>query len=480
MQIASAFGIPATNYGLSGYTAAALGPTIYARTPSGTDRQMFTFMSGVADILLHGVAATYRDQWATAAAAEVAWLALPSTAKKNGTTFTFITSANWTTLTPAFSIGARSGTNGEIAATFLYGSTVLLAVAERDGDAGTFNITIDALAFNNNSTTPTVAIGGTGTGPRLYVFAGLSDTIHQVYLTVTSATSAVNTVEVDWAAGITGRGQVRGGPIVYWGGPTRGTNIAPDADVAGWNNAARTKAKTFQSLGMNVAWVDTENAMIQSEGALGGDSIHPVQVGCDMLANVNLATMNPLVASPGAKGYVPMVLGDGRGNAFIPVDGSDLYPALTFGSTYDPFTGFRHTGTYGLAVSTAGVRTMRWEYGTASPTTTLDGTMAYTEVTTAALAGNVDNYAGCDSATMCRVDSGGAARNITGLTGGVSGREVTICAVNGTGALTLKHQVTSTATNQFKFSGATDRVVAVDECRTVTYDATTTRWREKL
>jgi hypothetical protein len=62
----------------------------------------------------------------------------------------------------------------------------------------------------------------------------------------------------------------------------------------------------------------------------------------------------------------------------------------------------------------------------------------------------------------------------------MDGQLRTLCAVNAAGALTLKHQVTSTAANQFKFSGATDRVIAVDECRTVVYDSTASRWRERL
>jgi hypothetical protein len=102
---------------------------------------------------------------------------------------------------------------------------------------------------------------------------------------------------------------------------------------------------------------------------------------------------------------------------------------------------------------------------------------AFDPATPAALAGNVDNYTGCDNTTFCRVDSGGSARNITGIANGSSGDDLTICAVNATGALTLKHEVTSTAANRFDGPSGADAVINPKECKRLWYDGTSTRWR---
>lgn len=103
------------------------------------------------------------------------------------------------------------------------------------------------------------------------------------------------------------------------------------------------------------------------------------------------------------------------------------------------------------------------------------------EITPTALSGDVTDYTGCGGVTSCRIDSGGSARNIRSLGNTGRGRSMRLCAVNAAGALTLKHEDgAGTASMRFTFSGATDRVIAVGECRRVWYDTVSARWREDL
>ncbi len=103
------------------------------------------------------------------------------------------------------------------------------------------------------------------------------------------------------------------------------------------------------------------------------------------------------------------------------------------------------------------------------------------ETSPAALSGDVTDYTGCAGFSTCRIDSGGSARNIVSLGNTGRGRQVRICAVNATGALTLKHEdAAGTPAMRFTFSGATDRVIAAGECRRIYYDNVSSRWREDL
>ena len=112
----------------------------------------------------------------------------------------------------------------------------------------------------------------------------------------------------------------------------------------------------------------------------------------------------------------------------------------------------------------------------------------FSEVATtpAALSADVNDYAGCGGYGMCRIDSGAAARNITGIAPAPTlnasysqpGERQLVCAI-GANTLTLVHEsASSVAANRFKFKAATNITVAVDECVTLIYDYTTTRWRK--
>jgi hypothetical protein len=97
-----------------------------------------------------------------------------------------------------------------------------------------------------------------------------------------------------------------------------------------------------------------------------------------------------------------------------------------------------------------------------------------TVVTPAALTANTDNYAGA-TAYYVRISSTGAV-DLTGIVAEPAGTTHVLVNV-GANAITLKHQVTSTAVNRFLNSTGADIVLAADAAADVFYDGNTTRWR---
>jgi hypothetical protein len=110
------------------------------------------------------------------------------------------------------------------------------------------------------------------------------------------------------------------------------------------------------------------------------------------------------------------------------------------------------------------------------------GSLAFTPSTPAALSANTDNLV-LDGSGMQRL-SASTPVNLTGIappTGGVhvGGRSVRLWNV-GANTITIKHQVTSTAANQFFCSTAADLAWGPDKCLDIQYDDTIARWRAVL
>lgn len=102
------------------------------------------------------------------------------------------------------------------------------------------------------------------------------------------------------------------------------------------------------------------------------------------------------------------------------------------------------------------------------------GGVALTPITQAALVANTDNYALSGSISNFRISSS-APVNLTGITGGVSGRVLRLQNV-GANAITLKSQTTSVATNQFDLPGGADIILGPKAAVTFIYDGTLGFW----
>jgi hypothetical protein len=94
----------------------------------------------------------------------------------------------------------------------------------------------------------------------------------------------------------------------------------------------------------------------------------------------------------------------------------------------------------------------------------------------AQIVANQDDYnpAGLATANVLRISSD-AARNITGIQGGASGRLLTVENI-GNFPITLKHEVTSAAANRFALGG-NDIIVPAASLIVLWYDAVLTRWK---
>lgn len=123
-----------------------------------------------------------------------------------------------------------------------------------------------------------------------------------------------------------------------------------------------------------------------------------------------------------------------------------------------------------IGVAAAGVLGL---YGDVSGTT--GGTTASIPNTQAQFTANQNNLAITTRSTWQRWSSD-AARDVTGIVAGQSGEEHVIINV-GSFNIVLKHQVTSTAANQFLNSTGADITLAPNEAADIMYDATTARWR---
>lgn len=99
-------------------------------------------------------------------------------------------------------------------------------------------------------------------------------------------------------------------------------------------------------------------------------------------------------------------------------------------------------------------------------------------ITPTTLSGNVNDYAptSLSTATTVRLSGGTSDRDVTGLTGGASGRVVLIANIGTTNALIFRHQSTSSsATNRFLLGS--DISLSPGDTLALSYDGTTQRWR---
>jgi hypothetical protein len=92
------------------------------------------------------------------------------------------------------------------------------------------------------------------------------------------------------------------------------------------------------------------------------------------------------------------------------------------------------------------------------------------------LSGPGDNYTGCDTSAVCRIDGGAADRLISGFASGTDGRVLTVCNVGTTNKLTLVDEGTaSSATN--RIAAGANLSLRPRACQALGYDSTTQRWR---
>jgi hypothetical protein len=99
------------------------------------------------------------------------------------------------------------------------------------------------------------------------------------------------------------------------------------------------------------------------------------------------------------------------------------------------------------------------------------------DVSPSQITSNQNNYnpASLASASILRLSSD-ASRDITGLSSGTDGRQITLINI-GSFNIVLKHESgSSTAANRFSFVDSVDRTLAPGLALTIRYDSNTSRW----
>jgi len=113
------------------------------------------------------------------------------------------------------------------------------------------------------------------------------------------------------------------------------------------------------------------------------------------------------------------------------------------------------------------------------------GGIGLTHVTPTALSGDVNNYAGCGNAPVCRISGGASDRNVTGIVPGFASawtstisEMITVCNVGTTNSIVLVHDSgSSTDVNRFLFNGGTNRTILPESCFPLIYDRASQRHR---
>jgi hypothetical protein len=104
------------------------------------------------------------------------------------------------------------------------------------------------------------------------------------------------------------------------------------------------------------------------------------------------------------------------------------------------------------------------------------GNWARTGVVSPTISGDVQDYTGCNTASVCRVNGGAADRILGGLAAGTAGRNLRVCNVGTTNRITLPDEPASgsTATNQFRLGASL--ILNPKGCAELWYDGVVSRW----
>jgi hypothetical protein len=165
--------------------------------------------------------------------------------------------------------------------------------------------------------------------------------------------------------------------------------------------------------------------------------------------------------------------------------GSDTFTKRTLTGTANEVTATNGDGVSGnptlslpSALTFTGKTVTGGTFSGPALTGTVDVQQALTlsgDITPTQLAANTDNWAptGFSTASVIRASTD-TSRNLTGIAGGSDGRVIVLMNV-GSFNLVLKDSATSTAANQFAIGA--DITLTPKQACTLTYDATSSRWR---
>ena len=338
--IASYLNIPANNQGVVGSTQNSNTNLIFSESANGsilqTNTGLITYQIGTND-LANGAAIPADGNDANQAAdfglgiqAEMTFIATPISTHKLASSFAY--TGTWTG--GVFSPDRATSTSGNTATFTVTGGTIYLATVIQVA----VNAASATLSCDGNATGATLMFSGVG-GEALAVgspqtaltrVTGLSNTTHTCVVTVTSTSG---TVELSWAAGVSGSANPTF-PYLLQGSiinqtPTNPTNI-------GLYRSQITSAVTMlNGDGLNVYLADNSASLTAPNNF--NTSLHPDDYGYFLISQpytAEIASLFPSYTNPVPQYYgallVNAVEGGTGGNIIVTTGNNDVtFPAVT-------------------------------------------------------------------------------------------------------------------------------------------------------
>lgn len=292
---------PAVDHGISGTRATEQAIYEYPLQVPATGSPLYFYATGTNDAASYsGVGLQQND--AAMQSAALAFLAVPENQKHRGSAMSQ-TSGTWVASTDYLSSGSiQSTTNASVLTDTFSCGNYGFAYTVRDptgglvGDVATFTYAVDGGTpislnaytsaypiFNNNTGLSTTQ------GSFFVAISGLSLTSHSIVFTVTSPTSSVNVVQIDWGAPL-GCGATLDGPTVLVLGTPR-NNSGADATTQEFTTQTKAIVNSLSSLGLNIAYVHDPNyinnlAPSNANSDIYTDNVHPFDDStCNAAAN---------------------------------------------------------------------------------------------------------------------------------------------------------------------------------------------------
>jgi phospholipase/lecithinase/hemolysin len=190
-------------------------------------------------------------------------------------------------VTPVYKgLGKYSATQNDYLDVNVTGDVIYIASINQTGAQGTFSVYVDDVLKGSYSCSGGVT-SGSGTGrtysPFLIRLTGLSNTLHEIRINVTSVSG---NVYFDWIAGIDSAKYVER-PIFYMGNTLYFTDTGYNTYMAGsdkrnttdiWNNVSYQVASDLTSDGLNIVYINMTETY-DPDIYCCADGVHPTQAG---------------------------------------------------------------------------------------------------------------------------------------------------------------------------------------------------------
>jgi hypothetical protein len=252
--------------------------------PGATKVAVYTEMVGLNDADVKGTGA-YEVNYNNCLTASLSWLGIPNThkqfAQSGSTSGAWSIDASW----PG-AVGLFSTTNGSTLSLTLStsGHPIYLWYRMQDSNGGSFTYALDGGHATTIMTAPTPTIstqnGGT-TGRGVVRLADVSAGLHTISITVTSATSASNSVSIG-GIGTGSSPADKDISSVYVGGVTKQRLDGNGAATARYNSDALAVVNTLAGDGLKAFFVPVRN-FIDGQPSQMFDQLHPNDVGHGLL-----------------------------------------------------------------------------------------------------------------------------------------------------------------------------------------------------